>query len=471
LLKEQAKLLSRLTIVADLSLVVLSFFVAYYLRKNFLPGEIGKIQEYAWVLLPAIPIWYYLLEKYNLYKSIRQISFFDLIYRITSVHLFSGVILSALILFFDRDFFSRLLILLFVVTAFVFILVTRILLKLLLSYFRRRGLNYRNLLIVGTTKRAQDFIALVEDHTDWGLRVIGVLQIASSDLKESVSGYKVLGRLADLVDRCKNYHVDEVVFCLAKDQVVDIESYLKDLEELGITTRMVLDFYHVPRYKRDLSFFGGSLPILTFYTKCLDAQQLFLKRILDILGAFVGVMITLLVFPFVAMAIKIESPGRIFYSQERIGQSGRPFHIWKFRSMYADADLRKSMLTNQNEMKGAIFKIENDPRITKVGKFLRKTSLDELPQFWNVLKGDMSLVGTRPPTPDEVNQYKNWHRRRISIRPGITGLWQISGRNKIDDFDDVVKLDLQYIDSWTLGLDVRIILKTIWVVLIRQGSC
>ena len=129
------------------------------------------------------------------------------------------------------------------------------------------------------------------------------------------------------------------------------------------------------------------------------------------------------------------------------------------------------MLTNQNEMKGAIFKIENDPRITKVGRFLRKTSLDELPQFWNVLKGDMSLVGTRPPTPDEVNQYKNWHRRRISIRPGITGLWQISGRNKIDDFDDIVKLDLQYIDSWTLGLDLRIILKTIWVVLIRQGSC
>ena len=133
---------------------------------------------------------------------------------------------------------------------------------------------------------------LVEDHTDWGLRVIGVLQVASGDLKESVSGYKVLGRLDDLVESCKHYPVDEVVFCLAKDQVVDIENYLQDLEELGITTRMVLDFYHVPRYKRDLSFFGGSLPILTFYTKCLDAQQLFLKRILDILGALVGVVIT-----------------------------------------------------------------------------------------------------------------------------------------------------------------------------------
>jgi lipopolysaccharide/colanic/teichoic acid biosynthesis glycosyltransferase len=153
-----------------------------------------------------------------------------------------------------------------------------------------------------------------------------------------------------------------------------------------------------------------------------------------------------------------------------VGESGRPFRIWKFRSMSVEAEIYKSSLANQNEMKGAIFKIQNDPRVTLVGKFLRMTSLDEVPQFWNVLKGDMSLVGTRPPTPDEVEQYENWHRRRISIKPGITGLWQVSGRNKIDDFDDVVKLDLQYIDSWSLGLDVRILLKTVWVVLARKGS-
>ena len=471
MLKEQAKLLNRLTIIADLSLVVFSFVVAFHFRSRFLSGDIGRIQEYIWVLLPALPVWYYLLAKYNLYKSIRQISVLDLIYRIISVHLFSGIIISALVLFFDRDFFSRKLILVFIVTSFFFILVARLLLKLLLNYIRRRGLNYRQLIIVGTKERAQEFISLVDGHADWGLRVLGVLQVASGDLKESVSGYKVLGRLDTLIESCKRYPVDEVVFCLAKDQVVDIEGHLQDLEELGITVRMVLDFYNVTRYQRDLSFFDESLPILTFYTKTLDAQQLFLKRILDVCGALVGLLVLIFVFPFVALGIKIESPGPVFYSQERIGESGRPFRIWKFRSMFIDADIHKSKLANQNEMQGAIFKIANDPRITSVGKFLRMTSLDEVPQFWNVLKGDMSLVGTRPPTPDEVEQYENWHRRRISIKPGITGLWQVSGRNQIDNFDDVVNLDLQYIDKWTLGLDVRILLKTVWVVLTRKGSC
>jgi exopolysaccharide biosynthesis polyprenyl glycosylphosphotransferase len=470
LLKEQAKLLNRLTVVIDLSLVVLSFVAAYYFRKHFLAGEVRSIKEYSWSLLPALPVWYYLLVKYNLYKSIRQISLIDLTYRVFAVHVFSGIILSALVLFFDRDFYSRRLILVFIVTAFLFILVERIFLKLCLNYIRRKGLNYRQLLIVGTTERAQEFIKLVENHADWGLRVLGVLQVASGDLKDNVSGYKVMGRLDNLLENCKRYPVDEVVFCLGKDQVVDIEEHLQQLEELGVTVRMVLDFYKVGRYRRDLSFFENSLPILTFYAKSLDAQQLFLKRVLDILGSLAGLVVTIFLFPLVALGIRLESPGPIFYNQERIGESGRTFRIWKFRSMYLDADVHKSTLMKQNEMNGAIFKIKNDPRITSVGRFLRMTSIDELPQFWNVFKGEMSLVGTRPPTPDEVDQYENWHRRRISIKPGITGLWQVNGRNKINNFDDVVKLDLQYIDNWTLGLDVRILIKTMWVVLARKGS-
>jgi exopolysaccharide biosynthesis polyprenyl glycosylphosphotransferase len=204
--------------------------------------------------------------------------------------------------------------------------------------------------------------------------------------------------------------------------------------------------------------------------KSLDAQQLFLKRVVDILGALFGLIFLTLVFPMVALAIKIESQGPVFFSQQRIGESGRAFCIWKFRTMSLNADLQKALIEGQNEMKGAIFKVKNDPRVTVVGKFLRKTSLDELPQFWNVLKGDMSLVGTRPPTPDEVAKYENWHRRRISIKPGMTGLWQVSGRNQIDNFDDVVKLDLQYIDNWSVGLDLRILLKTVWVVLTSKGS-
>jgi lipopolysaccharide/colanic/teichoic acid biosynthesis glycosyltransferase len=178
--------------------------------------------------------------------------------------------------------------------------------------------------------------------------------------------------------------------------------------------------------------------------------------------------LNLLFFPLIATAIKIDSPGPIFFRQQRIGENGRPFFLYKYRSMYINAETRKAELDHQNEMNGPVFKIENDPRITRVGRFLRRFSIDELPQFWNVLRGEMSLVGTRPPTPDEVEKYALHHYRRLSIKPGITGLWQVSGRNRINDFNEIVKLDVQYIDQWSLWLDCKIILKTFKA--IRSGK-
>jgi exopolysaccharide biosynthesis polyprenyl glycosylphosphotransferase len=470
LLKEQAKLVNQLTILADLFLVVISFPLAYYLTKNYLVEDIFAIREYYWIILPSMLVWFFFLTKYNLYQSIRQITLFDLCYRILSAHIFSGVTISALVLFVDRDLYSRKLLLSYIFIVSLLILLERLIFKKLLGFIRKKGRNYRQLLIVGTKERAQEFIKLVEAHSDWGLRINGVLQVDTAELMDKVANYKILGRLDDLVDCCKCYSVDEVVFCLNKNQVVDIEKHLQELEVLGVTVRMVLDFFNVIRYKKKLSFFNNTLPILTFHIKSLESSQLFLKRILDISGSFCGLIIMLFLFPLIALGIKFESSGPIFYSQLRIGQSGRPFRIWKFRSMYMGADLLKDKIEEQNEMSGAFFKLKDDPRITRIGRFLRTTSLDELPQFWNVLNGEMSLVGTRPPTPDEVARYENWHRRRISIKPGITGLWQVSGRSEIVNFDDVVKLDLRYIDEWTLGLDVRILLKTIWVVMTRKGS-
>ena len=181
-------------------------------------------------------------------------------------------------------------------------------------------------------------------------------------------------------------------------------------------------------------------------------------------------MITIVLTPFVALAIRLDSPGPIFFAQTRIGKNGRRFKIYKFRSMYIDAEERKKELASQNEMQGLMFKMENDPRITKVGKFIRKTSIDELPQFFNIVKGDMSLVGTRPPTEDEFEQYNSHYKRRISMTPGLTGLWQISGRSDIVDFDEVVKLDLEYIDNWTVWLDIKILFMTVGAVLKGRGS-
>ena len=223
--------------------------------------------------------------------------------------------------------------------------------------------------------------------------------------------------------------------------------------------------------KKEVGLLHGEVPLLTFRSVSVDADQLFYKRCLDIVGATVGLAMTACVFPLIAIAVKLESPGPLLFGQTRVRENGRTFTCWKFRSMYQDAEARKQELMHLNEMDGAIFKMKNDPRVTKVGAFLRKTSLDELPQFWNVLKGEMSLVGTRPPTPAEVAGYLNWQRKRICMKPGITGLWQVSGRNSITDFDDVVKLDLEHIETWSLATDIRLILRTIKVVFFREGAC
>jgi len=194
-----------------------------------------------------------------------------------------------------------------------------------------------------------------------------------------------------------------------------------------------------------------------------------LKRTIDILGALVGLSITGLILLPIAIVIQIDNPGKIFYSQIRCGVNGRPFRIWKFRSMVTNAESLKHLV--KNEATGNIFKSKNDPRITRVGKFLRRTSLDELPQFWNVLRGEMSLVGTRPPTVDEVKQYKPHHWRRLDVKPGITGEWQANGRSNVKDFEEIVAMDVEYQRKWSVMYDLTLIFKTIVAVLNKQGAC
>ncbi len=193
------------------------------------------------------------------------------------------------------------------------------------------------------------------------------------------------------------------------------------------------------------------------------------KRLVDIVGALVGLAITAIIAIPIVIAIQLDNPGPVFFSQMRCGLQGRTFRIWKFRSMVVGAERLKDQVENQ--AKGLIFKNENDPRQTKVGRFLRRTSLDELPQFWNVLKGDMSLVGTRPPTPDEVSRYEQHHHQRLSVKPGLTGLWQASGRSAIKDFEEIVTMDLLYQQNWSVGYDLYLIFKTVGAVLASKGAC
>ena len=238
---------------------------------------------------------------------------------------------------------------------------------------------------------------------------------------------------------------------------------------MGITVHVNIDYFDNVVAHKTTEIFAG-FTVLSYEANSFDYRRLFIKRGIDIAGSLVGCILTLLITPFIACAIKLDSPGPIFFSQLRVGKNGRSFKIYKFRSMYSDAEQRKKELMEDNEMTGPLFKMEHDPRITRVGAFLRKTSLDELPQFFNILLGQMSLVGTRPPTVDEFRQYELYFRRRLSIKPGLTGLWQVSGRNEITDFQEILKLDLEYIDNWSLSADIKILLMTVWVVLMRKGA-
>ncbi len=471
MLREQAKLITRISFVINLLVIVAAAILAYLLWVRFQPG-LNLAGHYAWTLLIILPVWLYLLSRYQIFSSLRFLGPLELCQRLGTVHLWGGTILAAAIFFIDRLAFSRGLYATFLICSFLALVILHLARRLFLGFLRRRGMNFRRLLIVddGDCNCSRRFVELIQAHADWGLRLEGYLQSGRLPPQQQICGYPVLGRIDDLLDVCKRNTVDEVIFCLPLTRFAEAEEHIAALQEMGTTTRMVLDLSDVGRSRHELSMFHDELPILTFHTKSLDAQQLFLKRILDLIGAAVGLIIAGAMFPFIVLAIKLDSKGPVFFGQDRIGLNGRIFKCWKFRSMTVDAEQRKHELNERNEMRGAIFKISDDPRITRVGRFLRKSSLDEFPQFWNVLKGDMSLVGTRPPTPDEVANYENWHRRRISIKPGITGLWQVSGRNLISDFDEIVRLDIRYIESWNLLLDIRILLKTLWVLLARHGA-
>ena len=268
---------------------------------------------------------------------------------------------------------------------------------------------------------------------------------------------------------CQNW-VDRVIEVCEKEERA-AEDILRDCEEMGITVHRALPESFDNGWKKRVENIGG-YTVITDSIEPAGPAEATLKRLADIVGGLAGCVITGILFLFAAPAIYINSPGPIFFSQTRIGKNGRKFKIYKFRSMYMDAEERKKELMKQNKVKdGMMFKMDNDPRIIKgIGNFIRKTSIDEFPQFFNVLKGDMSLVGTRPPTVDEWEKYEKHHRVRMAIKPGLTGMWQVSGRSSITDFEEVVALDLKYIREWSIGLDIRILLKTVKIVLTGSGS-
>lgn len=264
--------------------------------------------------------------------------------------------------------------------------------------------------------------------------------------------------------------VDEIFIYFSDSNKIPIKEVIKNFRDMGISVKLNIDLFDMDVDTEKYIDKVGNYNAVCFAPKVTPLHLVLFKRILDIIGSLIGLTITLFSAIIVGPLIILESPGPILFSQKRVGRNGRIFKIYKFRSMYCDAEERKKELIENNEMHGLMFKMENDPRITRVGKFIRKTSIDELPQFWNVLKGDMSLVGTRPPTVDEFEQYEGYHKQRLSMTPGLTGVWQVSGRNEIKDFEEIVAMDVEYINNWSLKRDFEIILRTIGVVFTSNGA-
>lgn len=338
---------------------------------------------------------------------------------------------------------------------------------LLKIYRNKRATN--QIFLVTTSDRVEDILAELENSKDWAHRLTSIAVIDDNQVGKWYEGVPVVATYTNMFQYAKEQIVDEVFINVPYDSGEALAEVVAKFEDMGATVHVSIEILNKFDYYKSFDMMGN-IPVVTFTNQRYDWKMLFVKRLMDIAGAIVGLLITAVVTVFLAPPLLIESPGPLFFAQKRVGKNGRFFKIYKFRSMYRDAEERKKELESQNEMNGFMFKMKDDPRITKVGKFIRKTSIDELPQFFNVLKGDMSLVGTRPPTVEEFRQYESHQKRRLSAKPGITGLWQVSGRNNIRDFEDVVKLDVQYIDNWSIGLDIKILLKTIKVVFEKGGE-
>lgn len=385
-----------------------------------------------------------------------------------------GIIFGAIVAIYElirrTDTIPRGVYVLTVVGGIVLMYATRFLVKFYLISRSKSFMHSTNVIVITMKNRAKRIVKELRDGEDWSVTIAGVIVMDEDQTGRAISKYSVVANKDTMMDYIKREIVDEIYIDVDSRMREELRPMVLQFEDMGITVHLRLDV--LDGFKDFNTTMGtfNSIPVVTFSNREFDAKDMTVKRIFDIAGGFVGVIIMFIAMIFVGPFIKLESPGPLFFKQKRVGKNGRYFYIYKFRSMYVDAEERKAALMAQNEMNGLMFKMDDDPRITKIGKFIRKTSIDELPQFINVLKGDMSLVGTRPPTVNEFKQYEGHHKRRLSMKPGITGMWQAYGRNSVKDFEDVVKMDLDYIDNWSLGLDIKILCKTVVTVFTEGGK-
>ncbi len=460
MLQNKQRIQNIILFITDFAGLLLSYYMSgfiwlYYYKGFGLGFSVGQVDSKLTVVIATFLIAYLIHTENEDYtkRTLMQ----------ETVSVFkTNIILAAIIAIYqllDKSSvdFPRGLYVLTIIINVILMLIVREVIKL---YLTKKYRNKKRLLVITTSDRADRIVDKYSSIDNWANRLYGIAVIDKDMKGDNINGVPVVANVHDMMTYMKNEIVDEVYISIRQDKAEELSAVVMQLEDMGIIVHIKLETLDAYKdYDMKLEKMGKT-PVVTFANRFYDYRKLAIKRIIDIIGSIVGLVIMFIAMIFVAPAIKIESPGPVFFKQKRVGRNGRYFYIYKFRSMYMDAEERKKELMAKNEMSGLMFKMKDDPRITKVGKFIRKTSIDELPQFINVFKGDMSIVGTRPPTVNEFKQYEGHHKRRLSMKPGITGMWQAYGRKTITDFEDIVSMDLDYIDNWSIMLDVKIILRT-----------
>jgi len=479
MLRERAKLITQAHKAWDICLTGAAFIAAYFIKLYILPKPFRGLTiapNYYIVLLMIIIIWYVTFSLFDLYKSYRQQSLAQIFWNMLKA-VSTGMFIMILCMYiFKITDVSRIMMGIFFLLDIGLLALSKGIVYSLLTHYRQKGFNFRNVLIIGGKERAKEVIDVIGETTSSGYRVVGCLGLEEDEIGRKVkNGVKIISTVNNLKNILLKQVVDELIFAMPLSWIKNVDKHMAFAEQMGVAVRIIPDWQiQQLRYRPGIAsmqfeeFLG--IPTLALTTTPVRGGELLIKAAFDYVSTGIAMVLLVPLFLLISCAIKLSSRGPVFFKQERCGLNGRRFMIYKFRTMVADAEARRQQLDAMDETDGPVFKIKKDPRITPfVGALLRKASLDELPQLINILKGEMSLVGPRPPIPAEVGKYDIWQRRRLSMKPGLTCIWQVTPNRNEMPFEEWMRMDLSYIDNWSLGLDSKILLETARAVLIGAG--
>jgi len=449
-------------------LTIIIFFVSIIIAHFFIDPNIKYSSEYLALLFLLLPVWFIGLSKTALLQIYRVNHYPKLFTQSVKFIIIAVGILFGLVNLLSFNTISKDFIFVFGILNHLAICLSYVAANQYYMNRRRKGINLKNIIIIADDE-SENFIQDIFNQRELGYNITMIVSDSKKIYEKFGSGIRVVKKTMSLSCLIKSQIVDEVFYCKSNFNSNELQHIMDACKEVGIVFRLNSQFINASSTPNEIHHFN-STPFITYHNKPSNEYALSWKYVFDFTFSLMVIMLWMPIFIFIGIMIKLTSKGPIIFKQKRVGLHGREFYIFKFRTMMVDAEKLQAAIMSQNEADGPVFKIKNDPRITSIGKFLRKTSLDELPQFFNVLKGDMSLVGPRPPIMNEVNQYKAWQLRRLSMRPGITCTWQIMPhRNKIS-FEEWMKLDLQYIDNWSLQKDFLLTFKTVRAVFMGSGQ-